>query len=306
RSFSEYVTDEPDNEANQIIRHLLLKKIQQEPNPVYNKLLSWLYTQENAFQKAFVQEKALYQRSENKSLSGLIKLAQTAAEREAFEQAENILDYTVEKAQTQGQKMRAYFELMQVKIAHANPKDYDAIDKEFKSIFETYGKGLNTLKIQLQYADFLAFQERKTNEGKALLSNLLDERPSRFEEARIKMKMGDILVAEENFNQALIYYSQIKGLVKNSPLAQKARFKVAKTSYYKGDFDWAQTQLKVLKESTSELMANDAISLNFLIEENKSTDSTHTALKRIAIADLLAAQCKPEASLVLLCMLIEN
>ena len=38
------------------------------------------------------------------------------------------------------------------------------------------------------------------------------------------------------FNEALIYYSQIQNEVKGDLLAQEARFKVAKTSYFKGDF----------------------------------------------------------------------
>jgi hypothetical protein len=46
---------------------------------------------------------------------------------------------------------------------------------------------------------------------------------------------------------------------KESPLGEEARFRNAKLSYYKGDFDWAQEQLKVLKASTSELISNDAI-----------------------------------------------
>jgi outer membrane protein assembly factor BamD (BamD/ComL family) len=66
------------------------------------------------------------------------------------------------------------------------------------------------------------------------------------------------LVFDEKFNQALIYYSQIQNKIKNDPIAQEARFKVARTSYFKGDFAWAQTQLDILKKSTSQLIANDA------------------------------------------------
>ena len=47
------------------------------------------------------------------------------------------------------------------------------------------------------------------------------------------MLLADILVFDEKFNQALIYYSQIQSEVKGDLLAQEARFKVAKTSYFK-------------------------------------------------------------------------
>jgi len=106
------------------------------------------------------------------------------------------------------------------------------------------------------------------------------------------MEMADILVVQEKFNEALIYYSQIQNLVKNDVISQNARFKVAKTSYYKGDFEWAKTQLDILKSSTSQLIANDAMELSLLISDNSMEDSTQTALKKFANADLLAFQKK--------------
>ncbi|MGB0974725.1 MAG: tetratricopeptide repeat protein, partial [Flavobacteriaceae bacterium] len=66
----------------------------------------------------------------------------------------------------------------------------------------------------------------------------------------------------------------------------------AKTSYYKGDFDWALQQLKVLKTSTSQLIANDALNLHLLINDHILEDSLHVALKKYAKADLQAFQNK--------------
>lgn len=300
REFSKYVNDDPDNEANKMLKRNLIKRLQDDPDVVYNQVLSWLYVQENDFKKAFVQEKAIYQREQNPNLNKIIRLAQTAADKDAFEAAEEMLNYSVENAKTSNIQIRAYTELMKVKVSSTSPKNYGKLKKEFQTIFDEEGKEKTTLDLQLLYAQFLAFKMRETEEAKQDLKELLEKRINRFEEARVKMQLADILVAEEKFNQALIYYSQIKGLVANSPLAQEALFKVAQTSYYKGDFDWAQTQLKVLKGSTSELTANDAIALDLLIEDNISYDSTQTALKLFAKADLLAMQEKHRESLALL------
>jgi tetratricopeptide (TPR) repeat protein len=106
------------------------------------------------------------------------------------------------------------------------------------------------------------------------------------------LALGDILVFDQKFNEALIYFSQIQKSLKNDVLGQQARFKVAQTSFYKGDFDWALTQLKVLRGSTSQLIANDAMQLSLLISDNSLEDSTQTALKKYARADLLAYQNK--------------
>jgi TolA-binding protein len=88
--------------------------------------------------------------------------------------------------------------------------------------------------------------------------------------------------------------------LKNSTISQEARFKVAKTSYYKGDFDWAESQLKILKSSTSQLIANDALDLKLLISDNKFEDSLQIALKHYAKADLFAFQNKTDDAITLL------
>ena len=113
---------------------------------------------------------------------------------------------------------------------------------------------------------------------------------SKFQKGNIQIKLADVLVYSNQFNQALILYSTVQSELKNSVLAQEARFKVAQTSYYKGDFYWSKTQLKVLKSSTSQLIANDALELNLLITNNIENDSLHSALKNYAIAELFAFQ----------------
>jgi tetratricopeptide (TPR) repeat protein len=120
------------------------------------------------------------------------------------------------------------------------------------------------------------------------------------------LALGDILVYDQKFNQALIYFTQVQKSLKNDVLGQNARFKVAQTSFYKGDFDWALTQLKVLRSSTSQLIANDAMQLSLLISDNSLEDSTQTALKKYAKADLLAYQNKNKEAIAELEDILEN
>ena len=123
---------------------------------------------------------------------------------------------------------------------------------------------------------------------------------------QVKLELGDILVSQEKFNEALINYTQIQRNLKNSTLSQEARYKVARTSFFKGDFDWAESQLTVLKSSTSQLIANDAMDLMLLIRDNKYEDSTQTALKLYAKADLLAFQNKTDEAIKILNTLLSN
>jgi tetratricopeptide (TPR) repeat protein len=73
-------------------------------------------------------------------------------------------------------------------------------------------------------------------------------------------------------------------------IGSEAKFKNARIFYYEGDFDFAQSQLDVLKQSTSKLIANDAMNLSVLITDNYGLDSNFVAMSKFAQADLLLEQ----------------
>jgi len=299
RTFSEFISEDPTNQNNIFLKRLLLKKIQTNPNIYWYELLSWLFIQEHDYDKAFIQEKALYLRNPE-SLNRMFELAITAMEEKSYESATEIFNYILENSQDTSNQLQAHQFLLDIKIATATPKDYKSIQKEYLNLFNTYGTQQQTLSLQLSYGHFLAFYLHQPEQASKFLKQTLKLDLSSFQEASVKLKLGDILVFQQRFNEALIYYSQIQANLKNSTIAQQARFKVAKTSYYKGDFDWAESQLKILKASTSQLIANDALDLKLLISDNKYEDSTQTALKLYAKADLMAYQNKTDEAISLL------
>jgi len=77
RNFSDYIVADPTNEANIIFKKLLIKKLQQNPDILYNEMLSWLFVQQKEFKKAFIHEKAIYKRKEE-GPQGIIDLARIA------------------------------------------------------------------------------------------------------------------------------------------------------------------------------------------------------------------------------------
>jgi tetratricopeptide (TPR) repeat protein len=111
-----------------------------------------------------------------------------------------------------------------------------------------------------------------------------------YDQAKCKMELADILLSEEKFNQALLYYSQIQENLNNDVLAHEASLKSAKTSYFKTDFEWALKQFKELKSASTQLIANDALEYFLLINDNTVADSTQTALKQFAKGDYLLYQ----------------
>ncbi|PIE48476.1 MAG: hypothetical protein CSA40_00215, partial [Flavobacteriales bacterium] len=173
-------------------------------------------------------------------------------------------------------------------------KDTAVINRTYTDFFEAFPPAPLNVSIQVSYADFLAFYLDNIKQSIAALDRAMTMAQNRYDEAEIKLKLGDVLVFDGQFNRALIVFTQIQNSFKNHPVGQMARYKVARTSYFKGDFDWANVQLKVLKRATSKLIANDAMDLSILIETNQMKDSTDTAIKDFATADLLSYQNKTE------------
>jgi tetratricopeptide (TPR) repeat protein len=151
--------------------------------------------------------------------------------------------------------------------------------------------------LQELQAEFFAFQLEDPEAGKAVLKNALNFELDDYQKAELKMQLADILLLQEQFNQALIYYSQIEEDLKNDEIGHQASLKVAKTSYFQGDFQWAQSQFKVLKSASTQLIANDAIEYFLLINDNTVADSAQVALKKFARGDYLRYQNKNDLAL---------
>ena len=157
---------------------------------------------------------------------------------------------------------------------------------------------------KVEYANYLTFTKNSPEKAVIVLEKAMTFANSRFTKAMVKLKLGEVLVYTGNFNKALIYFSQVQTKFKNHFLGQEARFKVAQTSYFKNDFKWAKAQLKVLKGSATQLIANDAANLFLTISDNQPKDSIPSGLKEYAKADLLAFQNKNEEAITLLTAVI--
>jgi len=287
RYASQYITDDSENETNLLFKKTLLRKSVSNAKDEWNILLSWLFAQQKEYGKALIQEKALYNRNAF-DLAEIFSLGKLAFDNKDYETAELCFDFISEKTASIDEKINANLYLAKIAVATKNP----ATEKLFESLFTKFGVTEFTLKLQVEYADFLTFSKNDPEKARAVLEKALTFSRSKFDEARIKLKLGDVLVFSGNFNKALIYFSQIQTQLADDELAQEARYKVAQTSYFKGDFTWAKAQLKVLKGSTTQLIANDAVDLFLKITDNEPVDSIPSGLTQLARAELLAYQNK--------------
>ena len=305
RIISQFLRNDPNDENNTLFRKLLLKRNQEDPNLLWNELLSWLFIQQKQYKRAFIQEKSIYMNGDY-SLQRIFELANLSIEDNDKETAREILNYIIEKSTQDSTIIRASQSLIQLDIDAVTDGNYEVIQQRFEELLAQYGRNFRTILLQRDYANFLAFQQDDPETAIAYLKEAIEIKLTLRQQAVVKLALGDILVYKEQFNQALIYFSQVQKALKNDVTGQEARFRVARTSYYKGDFEWAETQLKVLKSSVSQLIANDALQLKLIISDNSLEDSTQTALKKYAKADLLKYQKKETEAINTLEDILQN
>lgn len=293
---SRFMNEDADETFNDNLRKSLLLRAQKTQDIFWNDFLSWFFIQQKEYGKAFIQQKAIYKR-EPESFSNIVNLGQMAIEDNDQEAATEILTFVLQNTNDIDLIIQANSYLMEMKIENSQEKDYVAISQELDKLITEFGVSPYTLPLLRLQANFSAFQLKKPEEAKTILKNVMEMDLSRNQTAEVKMELADILLFEEKFNQALIYYSQVENDMSGDVLGQEASLKTAKTSYYKADFEWANHQLKVLKSASTQLIANDALDLFLLISDNTVEDSTQTALKKFARADFLLYQNKKQESL---------
>ncbi|WP_310377336.1 tetratricopeptide repeat protein [Flavobacterium sp.] len=292
-----FMTDEGDTNFNETLRKTLIVRTQKNQDVFWNRYLSWFYIQQKEFGKAFIQEKAIYKR-DPESLSNIVNLGQLAIEEDNPAAAKEILGFVLENTKDLELLVQANTFLIKMKIATAQEKEYSAINLELDGLLKLYEISPFTLSLQLIQAHFVAFNLKKPEDGKAIVKHALELELNDYETAQAKMELADILLYEEKFNQALIYYSQIELDLKNDVVAHEASLKAAKTSYFKTDFVWALKQFKELKSASTQLIANDALEYFLLINDNTVEDSTQVALKQFAKGDYLLYQNRNQEAML--------
>ena len=293
---SRFMTEDGNATFNDSLKKALLLRAQKTQDLFWNDFLSWYFVQLKEYGKAFIQQKAIYKRNPE-SFADIINLGQMAISDNDQDSAQEILSFVLENTNDLEILVQSHSYLIEMKIDHALEKDYPALTAELDGLLEKYGVSPYTLPLLEQQATFTAFHLNNPEKAKAILKSAMDMPINRHQLAEVKMTLGDIFLYEEKFNQALIYYSQVDEDMGADPIGQEASLKTAKTSYFKGDFDWASHQLKVLKSAPTQLIANDALDLFLLISDNTVEDSTQVALKKFARADFLLYQNKKSEAL---------
>jgi tetratricopeptide (TPR) repeat protein len=291
-----FMSEDADVSFNESLRKALILRTQKTQDVFWNDYLSWFYVQQKEYGKAFIQQKAIYKRNPQ-TFSNIVNLAQLAIEEGDKETAKEIFQFVLENTKDLELLIQSHTYLMKMRIDSTTEKEYTVVASELDLLLKEFGISPYSLSLQILQAHFSTFYLKNSETGKSILKTALNLPLNEYQKADVKMELADILLYEEKFNQALIYYSQIENDLKNAVVGHEASLKAAKTSYFKTDFQWAQKQFKELKSASTQLIANDALEYFLLINDNTVADSTQTALKQFAHADYLLYQNKNQEAL---------
>mgnify|MGYP002522646105 FL=1 len=285
--------------VDDVIRVALLKKTQEDPeNEEFSSLLMWYSLQQQDYELALMQLKALDRRGKGDYERDLLYIAQIASDNRQYDVAVDAYDYVLKKSDEGVYYVQATvgfiknsYEKAVVEGNH-DKKFYENLSKKIDEAFEKIGFSGDMIPLVLVQADILAFELNRYDDAKALLNNALEMNLSPNNKAELKMKLADIYLLTDEVWEATLLYSQVEKSLKNEPIAHEARFKNAQLRYFIGEFEWANAALNILKSATSKLVANDAMTLSLTISDNLEYDTI--GLKRLAKADYYIYQHRYE------------
>ena len=292
----------------------LYERIQENRDiAIYPEMLSWVFIQRKDYKNAFRQVRAL-DRQLKESGSRVYQLANIAANDKDYETAIKAFDYIVEE---KGITSSYYIPSQQESLACKRKRivegftyskeDLVALETEYNTFLDEFGRNKTTANIITELADLEAFYLNDLDKAIKVLDEMIQfPGINPAVQAEGKIKLADFYLMQGEIWEATLLYSQVDKAFKDDILGHEARFRNARLSYYAGDFQWAQTQFKVLKASTSKLIANDALDLAVFITDNLGLDSTETSLKLYSEADLFVFQNRFDEAFIKLDSLVSQ
>jgi len=288
------------------LRSAILRKLQKEPQSiVMTEFLTWQYIQQKDFDMALRQILALDRRLKEDG-NRIFELSRLLISNQAFDQAIESLNYLVSKGAENKYYIPSKIELLNVKTRQLTSLKFSRetlinLENDFNSLLNEFGRSSGTVFAIRQLANLQAYYLGKPTVAAQQLEKLLElpGLPSQII-GQTKMDLGDIYILTGEVWEAALLYGQLEKAYSNEPLGQEARFKNAKLAYYQADFIWAKAQLDVLKSSTSQLIANDALNLSLLISDNLQNETDTAALRKYANADLMIFKNQSDRALKIL------
>ena len=288
-----------DEEASLYFQKQTLTYIQRHPNKqVFSELLLESYLQQKKYNAALKQAISMDQKNKEEG-SRVLELSRLCVQNKEYNAAVKGYEYVLDLGQANPYYLEAEEGLINTLFAKTTTSfkpeksDVDALRKSIKGFLQRNGETAKTAGVIYKLAELEIFYVKDIQSGINILENLINiPRQSYKNIAKSKLLLADAYLINNEIWEAKLLYGQVDKEFKEEPLGQEAKFRNAKLSYYIGEFDWAKSQLDILKTATSQLISNNAIELALLIQDNTGLDSTEDAMKEYALAEFYLYQNK--------------
>ena len=287
------------------MRIALLKKTQEKPdNNEYASLLVWFAVQQEDYETALIQCISI-DRRKNDQDEQITNLADICYNNGQYGLAKEAYDHVLTKGKINPFYGRALIGSIKAEdqIYRNSPtttvKNYQKLSEKIEAAYSDVGSKEYPGLAEIQ-ADLMTYRLEQPEQAIALLQQVMEQTHDKNQINQLKLKLADIYLFIDEIWEATLLYSQVDKAMKEAPMGHEARFRNARLRYFIGEFAWAETQLNVLKAATSKLIANDAMSLALVINDNLEADTTGTELRRLARADFKIYQQKDDQALPIL------
>ncbi len=277
---------------------VLESAVEQHPlNPSFRKLLAWLYMSTDNYEDAYDVYRAL-DRLQKKNGQTLHTFAQKAADADQFAVAtkafEAILDRYPEAdiapaaQRALGDTYRRWAKATTdtSRAVADSMARYDAARSAYRAFLDEYPNHKDVPKVLARLGTLQLDVYRDLESAQNTLKEVVSSYPDAEAANNARYDLGRIALLEGDLERARLLFSRLADRLRSGELAEQARFELARLQFYQGHFDAAQTQAKATSANTASDVANDAIELKVLIQENQGPDSLNVPLQLYARAQL--------------------
>ncbi|MCF8426263.1 MAG: tetratricopeptide repeat protein [Bacteroidia bacterium] len=275
----------------ELLKQALVKKSKQYPERTsFSEMLIWMHVQRNEYNLALIYAKSIDKKGKEDGRR-LIELGFLASANEKYDDA----IFIFQQVEALG-KEKSYYSLarnssldaLSKKVLSNNytQENLLMLQKSYLEVLEEFGRIPSTANTLKNLANLQAFYLNDYENAIKNYEELITmARIDRHLQAQCKLELGDFYVLKGEVWDAMLLYGQVDKDFLEEPLGQEAKFRNARLSYYLGEFEWAKAQLDILKTATTQLIANNALELSLLIQDN-TVDSILEPLQIFALADL--------------------
>ncbi len=287
--FDTYITDSTDILS---LQQLLMVKIQQYPNvPALAEWLKWTFINLQDWEKAFIYARSLDKRLKEDGRR-VFDVGILCFSNQAFETAEKCFNYCTSLGENGNDFSRSQTFLLQSQYSRfkQSPKpenDWNQLIKSCKKFIADNGPINDALPVAEILSDIYVQKLNQSDSAIWVLEPFVESKYlQKSTLAQAKIALADVLTIAGDVWQSELLLAQVEKSFTEDNLGQLAKFKRAELSFYRGDYEWANMQLDVLKGATSRIISNDAMELSLCITDNLGVDSNYTAMNYFSKAKL--------------------